>query len=99
MSQTIRNAEGETVEVLTKSDLNRWLWGIVVALSTALGIVVPIAWHASEAVAQQDARLVTVERDVAAVKATYQQFVELSRQMDSLRISLNATAHALEQAR
>lgn len=87
MSQTITNNEGESVEVLDKSDLNTVLLKLI---GFILLVVVPLVASGTFAVAETRRDVAELQRDLPDQKA-------LRRTMDSLLVELRATRREFSQ--
>lgn len=85
MSQTITNNEGESVEVLDKSDLNAVLLKLI---GFIILVVLPLAVTGTFAVAETRRDVAELQRDLPDQKA-------LRRTMDSLLIEMRATRREL----
>jgi hypothetical protein len=80
VSQTITNNEGESVEVLDKSDLNTVLWKLIAFL---IVVGLPVLVTGTFAVAETRRDVLELQQDLPDQKA-------LRRTMDSLLVELRA---------
>lgn len=96
MSQIVETRNGESVEVLDRGDLNRFLmWLIGVLIFGGVGGVWAVATQTSDtrsSISVLDTRLNNVE-------ATLYERRELVRQVDSLRITLREAIGDLKELR
>lgn len=96
MSQIVITRDGQSVEVIDRSDLNKWLLAAIAFLIfTGGGIVWTVATQAQElrgAVIRLDTRVNNIE-------TTLYERRELVRQVDSLRITLREAIGDLRRLR